>query len=186
MKVEVNGVDINVSENFRDHIEGSLQEIKDKYFDHASNAAVFFAKEKHLFKVEVHMNVGRGLLLKGSSHSEDLYPAFDSAVDRLARRLSKYKSKLKDHHAREDVATAVQMMATEKTFKNEEEEAANDEPVIVAEMQTIVEELTVSEAMMRLELGDLPALMFKDRTTHRMNMLYRRNDGNIGWVDPAE
>ncbi len=188
MKVDVNGVDIKVSENFRDHIEDSLQEMKDKYFDHASNAAVFFAKERHLFKVEVHMNVGRGILLKGTSHDEQLYPAFDSAVERLGRRLSKYKSKLKDHHAREDVATAMQLMATEKTFRNQEDDddIANDEPVIIAEMEAIIEDITVSEAMMRLELGDLPALMFRDRETQRINMLYRRNDGNIGWVDPKE
>lgn len=187
MKLEVNGNDIDLGDNLRGHVEDALHEIKEKYFDHVSHATVFFSKERHLFKVDIHMNVGRGILLKVSSEGDEIYPAFDGAVDRIGKRLRKYKGKLRDHHSREDVATVAQMMATEKTFEaSEEEEAANQEPVVVAEIETVIEDLTVSEAMMRLELGDLPAIMFRERVSRRMNMLYRRNDGNIGWVDPED
>ena len=188
MKLEVNGNDIDLGDNLRGHVEDALHEIKDKYFDYVSHATVFFSKERHLFKVDIHMNVGRGILLKGSAEGDEIYPAFDGAVDRIGKRLRKYKSKLRDHHAKEDVATAAQMLATEKTFETNEddEEVANQEPVVVAEIETLIEDLTVSEAMMRLELGDLPAIMFRERVSGRMNMLYRRNDGNIGWVDPQK
>lgn len=189
MNLEVNGVDIDLGDNLRSHVQDSLEHIKEKYFDHVTNASVFFTKERHLFHVDIHMNVGRGILLKGSAEGDDIYPTFDSAVDRLGKRLRKYKSKLRDHHKRADVASAVQMLAKEKTFESSEEsdeDAANNEPVVVAEMETVIEDLTVSEAMMRMELGDLPALMFRERVNGRMNMLYRRNDGNIGWVDPVE
>ena len=187
MHVEVNGLHLDVGESLRTHVSDSLEDIKEKYFDHISNATVFFSKERHLFKVDIHMNVGRGILLKSSAEGADAYPAFDGAVTRLGKRLRKYKSKLRDHQ-NENVATAVQMLAQERTIdaKQEEVEEASSEPLVIADMQTVIEDLTVSDAVMRLELGDLPALMFKNKADGAFNMIYRRADGNIGWVNPQD
>ena len=186
MNIEVNGVHIDVGDNLRDHVTGSLEAIKDKYFDHVSNAVVFFTKEKHLFKVEIHMNVGRGILLRGTSEAEDAYPAFDSAVNRLAKRLVKYKDKLRDHH-KAPVNEVAELLAQEVTFQSSDDHEADDdskEALVVAEMETVVEDLCVSDAVMRMELGDLPALFFRNESTGEYNMIYRRKDGNIGWINP--
>lgn len=188
MQVEINGVHLDVGDNLRTHIEDSLLDLKAKYFEHADHAAVFFTKHKHLFKVEVHMNVGRGMLLKGTSEAEDAYPAFDGAVSRLATRLKKYKSKLRDHNGKQDMATVAELIAKDYTLRSNDEEElpANNEPLVIAEMQTIIEDLTVSDAVMRLELGDLPAVLFRNKGNGEMNMIYRRHDGNIGWIDPGK
>lgn len=186
MNIEVNGVHLDVGDNLREHITESLEAIKDKYFDHVSNAVVFFSKEKHLFKVEIHMNVGRGILLRGTSEGEDAYPAFDSAVSRLGKRLAKYKDKLRDHN-KTPVNEVAELLANEVTLQsNDDEPSAKDghEALVIAEMQTVIEDLCVSDAVMRLELGDLPALFFRNESTGEYNMIYRRKDGNIGWINP--
>ncbi len=186
MQVEVSGLHINVGDSLRNHVNESLTDMKEKYFDHVSNATVFFSKERHLFKVDIHMNVGRGIVLKSSAEGEDAYPAFDGAATRLGKRLKKYKSKLRDHQ-NQNVATAVQMLAQERTIETKEDiDDAPSEPLVIADMKTIIEDLTVSDAVMRLELGDLPALMFKNKADGAFNMIYRRADGNIGWVNPKD
>lgn len=188
MQVEINGVHLDVGDSLRNHIEGSLGDLKEKYFEHADHAVVFFTKHKHLFKVEVHMNVGRGILLKGTSEAPEPYPAFDGAVTRLATRLKKYKSKLRDHTKRDDMATVALRVAKDYTLRSNDEEElpANSEPLVIAEMATIIEDLTVSDAVMRLELGDLPAVLFINKANGEMNMIYRRHDGNIGWIDTSK
>lgn len=187
MKIQVNGKHLDVGDSLRTHVTDAISNITDKYFDHITDATVTLSKDANRFKADIHVNVGRGILLIGSSEAADVYPAFDGAADRLARRLRKYKNKLR-HHQGTDMATAAEIIAKDYTIPandaDDKEQHHEEEPLIIAEMQTIIEELTVSEAVMRLELGDLPALMFRNRKTGTMNMIFQRKDGNIGWIDP--
>ncbi len=188
MQVEIHGVHLDVGDSLRRHIEDTLIGLKDKYFEHTDHATVFFTKYKHLFLVEVHMNVGRGILLKGTSEDAEPYPAFDGAVSRLTTRLKKYKSKLRDHNAKPNRAAVAELIAKDYTLHSDDDDAlpANNEPLVIAEMETIIEDLTVSDAVMRLELGDLSAVLFRNKGNGEMNMVYRRDDGNIGWIDPSK
>jgi len=150
---------------------------------------VTFSREAHLFRADITVHAGRGIVLQANAAANEPYPAFDLAAERIARRLRRYKKKIVDlHHEshRAEEAVVANAFVLHGQEHHDREEEANDNPVVVAEMTTPIESLTVSEAVMRLDLGDLPALMFRNRGHGGLNMIYRRPDGHIGWVDPAE
>jgi len=186
MQLSVKGKQIDVGDALRNHVEAQLKEITSKYFSETLDAQVTFSREAHLFRADITVHAGRGILLQANANADEPYPAFDQAASRIAQRLRRYKNKIK-HHNHESVRQEEALMANAFVLHGEDhdrEEKANDNPVVVAEMTTPIETLTVSEAVMRLDLGDLPALMFRNRANNGMNMIYRRADGHIGWVDP--
>ncbi len=188
MKLSVKGKQIDVGDALRAHVETQLGETVAKYFSDSLDAQVTFSREAHLFRADIAVHAGRGILLQSNASAVEPYPAFDAATTRLAGRLRRYKNKIKQHN-HENTREAQAMMASAFVLHgadSDREEQVNDNPAVIAEMTTPVESLTVGEAVMRLDLGDLPALMFRNRGHGGLNMIYRRPDGNIGWVDPAE
>jgi ribosomal subunit interface protein len=185
MELTVKGKHLDVGDSLREHVRANLSHTAGKYFRDPINATVTFTKEKnHRYRADISIHVGGGIVLEAQSEADDPYPAFDVASQRVAKRLSRYKDKLQDHHRHVNVAE--ELTAAYTTFSsNDSEPEGGAEPAIVAEMETQVPTLAVSDAVMRLELGDLPALMFKNPANGGYNMVYRRKDGNIGWVDPA-
>ena len=186
MQLSVKGKQIDVGDALRQHVETHLKEITAKYFNGTLDAHVTFSREAHLFRADITVHAGKGIVLQANAAANEPYPAFDMAAERIARRLRRYKKKIVDlHHESHKNDDAV--VANSFVLNGQEhDEEANDNPVVVAEMTTPIELLTVSEAVMRLDLGDLPALMFRNRGHGGLNMIYRRPDGHIGWVDPAE
>jgi ribosomal subunit interface protein len=184
MQVTIKGKQLDVGDSLRQHVTESLKTIVGKYFSTPIDAQVTFSKDAHLFQADIVVHAGRGIQLQTSAEATEPYAAFDSAAARVGERLRRYKNRLKDHHkSSQDLPSAV--MAQYNVLQSEQDEEP-DNPVIVAEMTTPIETLTVSEAVMRLDLGELPALLFRNRAHNQLNMLYRRADGHIGWVDPAQ
>jgi ribosomal subunit interface protein len=188
MQLSVKGKQLNVGDALRTHVSESLSRILGKYFGDAIEVGVTFSREGHLYRAVVAAHVGRGIQLQAQGEADEPYPAFDTAAERLAKRLRRYKRRLRDHHkdtrpARESLPAQQYILAGDA-----EEQAAEDEidgrPAVVAEMATEVPSLTVSEAVMRMDLAELPALMFRNSSHSGLNMIYRRPDGNIGWIDP--
>jgi hypothetical protein len=141
-----------------------------------------------MFRADIAVHAGRGILLQSNGSASEPYPAFDQAANRMAYRLRRYKNKIKHHnHAniRHEEAFLANSFVLQGDANGHEEEEAGAHPVVVAEMTTPIETMTVSEAVMRLDLADLPALMFRNRAHGSFNMIYRRPDGHIGWIDPA-
>jgi len=188
MQLSVKGKQIDVGDALRQHVDTQLKEVTGKYFNGTLDAHVTFSREAHMFRCDITVHAGRGLVLQANALANEPYPAFDMAAERISRRLRRYKKKIVDlHHENTRVEEAVVANAfVLHGHEHDREEEANDNPVVVAEMTTPIEMLTVSEAVMRLDLGDLPALMFRNRGHGGLNMIYRRPDGHIGWVDPAE
>lgn len=187
MQLSVKGKQIDVGDALRLHVESQLKEIVGKYFSDSLEAHVTFSREAHLFRADITVHAGRGIVLQSNASAAEPYPAFDVAAERIAARLRRYKTRIKDHH--DSSPKEVSLMAQVSVLHAEDDsktEEANDNPVIVAEMTAPIETLTVSEAVMRLDLGDLPALMFRSRAHGGLNMIYRRADGHIGWVDPSQ
>ena len=182
MHLTVKGKHLDVGDSLRTHVAEQLTHTAQKYFRDPIEATVIFSKEKnHLFTADISIHVGGGMVLQSHHEASDPYPAFDVAAKMVSKRLSRYKDKLRDHHKQEPVSLA----ATYTTFKTDENEAeGGTEPPVIAEMTTQVQTLAVADAVMRLELGRLPALMFRNPKHGGLNMVYRRQDGNIGWVDP--
>ncbi|MBI3419469.1 MAG: ribosome-associated translation inhibitor RaiA [Proteobacteria bacterium] len=190
MNVQVKGKQIDVGEALRGHVQQHLAEIVGKFFDRPLEATVIFSREAHLFRADISVHAARGVLLQSNSAANDPYPAFEEAASRMAGRLRRYKKRLIDLHHQE-ARRSPALPAGEYILdpKKEKDDAPHSDqahaPLIVAEMPSGIDNLTVSEAVMRLDLADAPALMFRNAAHGGLNMVYRRADGNIGWVDPT-
>ena len=194
MHLTVSGKQLDVGEALRKHVEQTLTDIVGKYFSHAVDAHVTFSRQAHLYRADIKVHAARGLVLQSTADATDPYPAFDQATERMGQRLRRYKDRLVKTHSHrpetnegvpEDLAagSAYYVIDSEKADTAADIDAKGH-PAIVAETTLMVENLTVSEAVMRLDLGQLPAVLFKNRAHGGLNMVYRRADGNIGWVDP--
>ena len=191
MQLTVTGKQIDVGDALRQHVADSLESILEKYFGQAIDASVVFSREAHLLSVQVAIHIGRGIMLVSEAKADQPYPAFDEAAVRLSGRLRRYKTRLRDHHRTAvDAERASQYVVAPGSDEAEAGDAeavpGDGGPLIVAEMATDVPTLTVSEAVMRLDLASQSAMMFRNRAHGGLNMVYRRADGNFGWVDPGQ
>lgn len=198
MQVTVKGKQLDVGDALRAYVKEQLATQVGKYFGNPVEATVILSKDANRYKADIQVHAGRGILLQSTAEANEPYPAFDDAAEKVAKRLRRYKRRLKDHHERQTLAELPVTTARKYILEadGEEAEGSGDESeaapevnghhaMIVAEMETAIEMLTVSEAVMRMDLADLPALMFRNRAHGGLNMIYRRPDGNVGWVDPA-
>jgi ribosomal subunit interface protein len=186
MQVSVKGKQIDIGESLRKHVGLTLDTLVGKYFGNAIEAQAIFAREAHLICCDLAVHVGRDILANSHGAAGDAYAAFDAAAERIDKRLRRQKRRLRDHHAR---AAEPALPAMSYVVAPEEPEEApsadgDDRPLVIAEMATAVPTLSVSEAVMRIDLGDEAALLFRNRAHGGLNLVYRRADGNIGWVDP--
>jgi ribosomal subunit interface protein len=182
MQLIVKGKHLDVGDALRAHVQEQLDHTAKKYFRDPIEATVIFSKEKnHLYKADISIHVGGGIVLQTHHEAADPYPAFDAAAKAAGKRLSRYKDKLRDHRKTEpDVLAAA--YTTIAADDNQAEGGTGG--AVIAEMETQILTLAVADAVMRLELGALPTLMFRNPRHGGLNMVYRRKDGNIGWVDP--
>ena len=186
MNLAINGKHVDIGETLRSHVEESLNTAVAKYFENALEGTVTFSRESRLFRVDISVHAGRGMAMQGGATNDDAYTAFDGALTRIAKRLRRYKRRLKDHHKGRGEET---LPAQQYILAAESEDAevdAQDQPTIVAELPTEIATLTVGEAVMRMDLADIPAMMFRNRAHGHLNVVYRRPDGNVGWIDPAD
>jgi len=190
MHITVAGKQIDVGDALRLHAEAALEDIADKYFGNAIEAHVVFSREAHLIRCDLQVHVGRGILVRSEDEADDAYLAFDGAAERIGKRLRRYKRRLRDHgrtdeRARRDQPGRTYVLQAEGGDETAEPEDAESQPVVIAEMDTPIPQLSVSEAVMRLDLADLPTLLFHNSARGTLNVVYRRRDGNIGWIDPG-
>src|SRR5689334_1963893 len=187
MNLTVNGKGIDVGEALRTHVADSLDRVLEKYFSNPIDATTTFSKQGHLFKVQLSVHVGRGILMQADGQGADAYLAFDGAADTVAKRLLRHKKRLRDHHREPNDSYAARYFVLADAESEEGAADANGAaaPAVIAEMEADIPTLTVSQAVMRLDLAGLAAMMFHNRAHGGLNMVYRRSDGNIGWVDPA-
>jgi ribosomal subunit interface protein len=190
MQVTVTGKQMDVGDSLRGHAEAATAAITDKYFGKAIEAHVVFCRERHLFLSDILLHVGRGISVQCHGKAGDAYAAFDDAAERLEKQLRRYKRRLRNHH-KYAKREAEPEEATDYVLAPEDDEAPaaegggnSGQPLVVAEMRTTIPQLSVREAVMRLDLADLPVLLFRNSAQGTLNLVYRRRDGNVGWVDP--
>lgn len=189
MDIRVAGHQIDTGEALRGHVDNRLTGIADKYFARAISAQVTFGKGPydHSFICDIVAHVPQGVVLKGHGAAADAHASFDQAAERIEKQLRRYKRRLKDRHAQSAHAEArvdgVDAGYTVFAPPADEDEPA-DNPPIVAETRVDIPSATVSDAVMLLDLRNTNALMFRNSGTGNFNMVYRRGDGTIGWVEP--
>ncbi len=191
MDIRVSGHQVETGEALKTHVQDRLQGIADKYFSRAISAEVTFGKGPHDvgFKCDIVAHVMKGLVLKGRHDAHDAHPAFDGAAEKIEKQLRRYVRRLRDHNA-----SAAVEMAESIGYDNagytlfaepvDSEEEAGDAPLIVAETRVDVPDASVGDAVMMLDLRNTAALLFRNSGTGAYNMVYRRGDGTIGWVEP--
>ncbi len=199
MQLTVQGKQMDVGDALRTYVSDKLEDIKNKYFNRAIDATVVFSREGHghgVFKCQISLRVGKNIMVVADHTAGDAHGAFDVAAEKIAKQLRRYKRRLRDHHERENHDPEVEILkardyvlATEPEPQDDEDDDGvphGDDPVIIAEMVTQIETLSVSDAVMRMDLAGHNAMLFRNAKHNGLNLVYRRSDGNVGWVDLAE
>lgn len=187
---------IDVSPALRERIEARITEAASKYFNRPAEAFVVATKEGHGFKVDISVHLPSGAFLQASGTGGDAYGAVEDAVQHMEKRLRRYKRKLKDHHAdnKSDLPamqeTPIVVLRSDRRaeFDDDEDDGGAEggqEPVIIAETIAELKTLTVSMAVLEMDLADAPFVMFRNAASGQFNIVYRRPDGHVGWIDPA-
>jgi ribosomal subunit interface protein len=191
MHITVSGRHLDVGASLRQHAVEQIEAAVSKYFDRPIDATVTFGKRGAFFAADITVHVGRGIDAHASAEADDAYRAFGTALDHLSKRLRRHKRRLRDHHqggARAFETAAARQYILDLSAATDEPDApapaGRPEPIVVADMTAEIPTLTVGEAAMRLDLGAEPALLFRNAAHGGLNMIYRRADGNVGWVDP--
>ncbi len=188
MRIQVSGKQIDIGDALRSHVEGRILEVVSKYAGRPTDAHVTFSKDRHEFVSDASVHLSTGLKVQATSRANEVYDAFDGATERMEKQLRRYKRRLKDHHQNRenpiDTIDAPTYILDGGAEQTEEDEPESLQPLIVAETQTKVQTLSVGEAVMQMELAGAPLLVFRNTSHGGVNVVYQREDGNIGWVDP--
>ena len=188
MRYQITGKQIDIGTALQTHVEDSLGEIVGKYAGRPTDATVIFSKSAHEHVCEAIVHLSTGLTAQAKGQAVEIYAAFESAAEKLDKQLRRYKRRLKDHHKERSQPVELSGGASyilAATDDSGEAEPDSLQPVIVAEMETQIPSLSVGEAVMQMELAGSPVLVFTNETAGRTNVVYRRDDGNIGWIDPT-
>jgi ribosomal subunit interface protein len=188
MDIRVSGHQIETGEALQRHAQDRLAAIVGKYFSGALSSSVTFNRAPAgAFRADIVTHVMQGLVLKGAGIAQDAHAALDQAAEKIDKQLRRYKRRLTDRHTQSGQALREEDAAYTVFAEPDEEaeEIAADAPVVIAETRVDVPETTVSNAVMMLDLRNTNALLFKNAGTGRHNMVYRRGDGSIGWVEPS-
>ena len=186
MKINISGQNLDTGSAFRKHAESSLRKAIEKYFGKALFGSVILKKSINTFSVKVIVTLARRTTLEAGGNSSDAHAALDIALIKVEKRLRRFKRRLNDY--RNSIEKRKMVFVQETVLQNDDNGSLIDQeegmPPILMELSYNIEEMTTEEAVMKFELGGLNALMYKNVSHQGLNMLYRRDDGAIGWVDP--
>ncbi|MGB0902191.1 ribosome hibernation-promoting factor, HPF/YfiA family [Halocynthiibacter sp.] len=187
MRYQITGKQIDIGEALQVHVKDGLGSVIDKYAERPTDAQVVFSRNAHEYVCEATVHLSTGLTAQAKAHATEIYAAFDSCGDKMEKQLRRYKRRLKNHHNTR--AEPVELFGASSYIlasgaESEAEEPETLQPMIIAEMETKIPSLSVGEAVMQMELAGAPALVFRNEGHDGVNVVYRRDDGNIGWIDP--
>src|SRR6516165_6807800 len=190
MTLRISGKSISVGDALRGRVSERTEEVLRKYFDGNYQGHITLSKDGIGFRTDCALHLDSGITLEADSNAPDAYASADQALLMIEKRLRRYKSRLKDRSARKAHVASAALAALDATSyvleapAEGEDEVTGDSPVIIAEATTSLKRLSVSEAVMELDLSGAPCLVFQHGSSGRVNIIYRRADGNVGWIDP--
>lgn len=188
MRYQISGKHLDIGTSLQNHVESEIGTIAEKFAERPTEAVITFSKDRHEYVCESTIHLSTGLTVNAHSKATEIYDSFDLCSERMEKQLRRYKRRLKDHHAHrsqpvESVGASSYILASESEDATQTEPDGL-QPIIVAEMETKIKSLSVGEAVMQMELADEAVLIFKNENNAGLNVVYRRKDGNIGWIDP--
>ncbi|OAF08992.1 MULTISPECIES: ribosome hibernation-promoting factor, HPF/YfiA family [Bradyrhizobium] len=190
MTLRISGKSISVGDALRGRVADRTDEVLRKYFDGNYSGHITLSKDGFGFRTDCALHLDSGITLEADSNAPDAYASADQALLMIEKRLRRYKSRLKDRSARKSHAASAARAGLDATSyvleapTEGEDEVTGYNPVIIAEASTSLKLLSVSEAVMELDLSGAPCLVFQHGSSGRVNIIYRRADGNVGWIDP--
>ena len=187
MRYQISGKQIDVGDALQTHVKDELGAAVAKYAERPTDATVVFSRVAHTYACEATVHLSTGLTAQAKAQDTEIYGAFDACCEKMEKQLRRYKRRLKDHHRErsqpvESLEASSYILASDQ--EGEESDTDTLQPIIVAEMQTRIPSLSVGEAVMQMELAGAPVLVFRHEGNDGLNVVYRREDGNIGWIDP--
>ena len=204
MQITVAGKGVETGDALKTHVTDGLEAVTRKYFDHALDAHVTFRKDRAFFACDINLRAGRGLNMRAEGEGVDAHRAFADAAAHIGKRLRRYRRRVNEHaRSMAEERDPLTELARDVVLRGEDEPEEGAEAVqasageavtpdgyangaVVAETPTEISRLTVPEAVMRLDLSQEPVLMFRNRGTGSLNVVYRRADGHVGWIDPHQ
>tara|TARA_R110002124_G_scaffold214251_1_gene380306 strand:+ start:234 stop:833 length:600 start_codon:yes stop_codon:yes gene_type:complete len=187
MRYQISGKQIDIGEALQTHVKAELGETVEKYAQRPTEAVIIFSRDAHEMVCEATIHLSTGLTAQAKGHAGEIYAAFESCREKMDKQLRRYKRRLRDHHRDRtapvefDGGSSYILAGSEQ---NEDEEPETLQPMIIAEMETKVPSVSVGEAVMQLDLTGQRMLVFRNSKHGGVNVVYRRDDGNIGWIDP--
>ena len=186
MRYQITGKQIDIGEALQTYVKQELSVAVDKYAERPTDANVIFSRNAHEYVCEATVHLSTGLTAQAKAHATEIYAAFDSCRDKMEKQLRRYKRRLKDHHQQR--STPVELVGASSYILAANEDAEESEPetlqpMIIAEMETKIPSLSVGEAVMQMELAGEGLLVFRNEKTGSVNVVHRRDDGNVGWID---
>ncbi len=187
MRYQISGKQIDIGEALSTHVKTELGETVDKYSQRPTDATVIFSRNAHEFICDAVVHLSTGLNVQAKGGSTEIYAAFEQCKERMDKQLRRYKRRLKDHHKDRSEPVAFEQAGMYVLAADEDEWETQEnglQPMIIAEMETRVPTLSVGEAVMQMELAGSPLLVFRNEKHGGVNVVHRRDDGNVGWIDP--
>jgi ribosomal subunit interface protein len=186
MQIKITGKHLDIGDALRSHIEAKLQSFRERFFEGSVHGNVTLEKQRGLFLTDCTLHLATGLVLQSHAQDAGAVGSADAALAHLEKQLKKYKQRLKDHHRspREsrNVREATSFVIQHE--EHEEDQPLGHNPPVIAETSAVIPELSVGEAVMQLDISTTPFVLFHNSKEGRINVVYRRPDGNIGWLDP--
>ncbi len=187
MRYQISGKQLDIGDALQTHVKTELGVVMDKYSQRPTDALVVFSRDAHMFVCEATVHLSTGLTAQARAQATEIYAAFDGCSEKMDKQLRRYKRRLKDHHRDrpapvEFADASAYVLASQDAVDEEEPETL--QPIIIAETETRIHSLSAGEAVMHMELASANVLVFRNERHGGLNVVYRRDDGNIGWIDP--
>jgi ribosomal subunit interface protein len=183
MKIQITGKHTDIGESFSTYMKAELESTAQKYFSSPIDMHVFVEKKGHLFQIEITGHVCHGVDFVVKSQDYNPYTSFDGAISRMKSRLGRYKNRMKDRHHNKGVSKEDHVK--KYVLDGIEKEEQTNHPSIIADLHMSVKTMSVGDAVMELDLRDEPVVIFKNVNNQQVNVVFRRADGHISWVDPS-
>ncbi len=188
MRIQVSGKQIDIGEALSTHVETKVTDVVEKYAERAVEAIVTFSRDRHEFITDTAVHLANGLTVQAKGRADEIYASFEGSIDRMEKQVRRYRRRLKTHHRNREnpieATGAPSYILASGDEHIDDVEPETLQPVIVAEMETPVPYLSVGEAVMQMELAGAGMLVFRNDAHGGVNVVYRRDDGHIGWIDP--
>jgi ribosomal subunit interface protein len=187
MRYQISGKQIDVGEALQTHVKAEMGEVVEKYAQRPTECVVVFSRVAHEFVCEATIHLSTGLTAQAKGHAAEVYAAFESCREKMDKQLRRYKRRIRNHHNHRTApvefgGASSYILAASEDIEDAEPETL--QPIVIAEMETKIPSITVGEAVMQLELAGQRMLVFRNEGHGGVNVVYRREDGNIGWIDP--